>query len=321
MDKKFSFFFNFLWRNNKLHTFILFFLLSVFLWFLSQLGKTYRYDLAVAVRYTHLPEDVLMEPSGADSLHLKIETGGYQILKMKLFKPSFSIDYNTIQLENKNEWKPAKNIRILNELLGDEQKIIQIFPEKISIIKNKQDKKQVRIAARVEIHYKQGYKNSSVAQLNPDRIWIFGSEELLQSIDTIYTESFKLKQIDKDVDISIPLIIPEGIKSKVTKINYHLPVNMFIEGSQKVELRAVNVPPSKNIIPFPKKVNVTYKVFKKDFKRIDSKNFDVIIDYNNRYNNEKDNLIRAQLYKYPKEIFDYQIVPEKIAFLLKNNDK
>lgn len=317
MNNRFNFFFNFLSRNNQLHTFLLFFLISTLLWFVSQLGKTYEYELSVPVKYINLPEDVLNRNVISDSLQLKIQSGGFRILKYKILPPEITIDFKQINLINKYTWQPGNYTGLINAQLGNEQKIINIRPKTIRIEKEDKQKKMVPVAAKIEIHYKQGYKNTDKAQLSPGKIWLFGAAETLQNIDTVYTETYRLNQIDKDIHIQAALRIPEGIKTNIEKIDYRIPVDMFVEGTQIVKLRSINVPASHTLIPFPEKVKIKYKIFKKDFKRMHKDDFDVTIDYNSRFIQGKDTLLRAKPVKIPKEIIDYQIIPENIAFLLK----
>jgi hypothetical protein len=317
MSKKINYFINFLLRNNKLHTFVLFFLLSAFLWFVSQMGKTYRYGLSVPVYYNNLPQDMLINPEMPDSLYLKIQASGYQILKNKILKPSIEIDYNKIHPDDKNQWQPVKNLHIIKEQLGNELIILQVSPETLKIVQQNNGKKQVPVSVRVSVHYKQGYKNSDTAQVTPDKIWIFGTSGSLKNIDTVYSKTYTFDKVDKDIDFNATLVIPEGVKTNIRKVRYHLPVSMFVEDMQKIDLRAVHVPASYTLIPFPGKVTVKFKVFKKDYGKINKNDFDVIIDYNNRFMEGKDTLLYVKPVKYPKQIFDLQILPEKIAFLLK----
>jgi YbbR domain-containing protein len=316
MFDRYKRFIDFLLRTNKLRSFSMFFVLAVMLWFFFQLEKTYQYELVVPVTYNNLPQDVLNVSNNRDTLLIKIKASGYQILKKKFNSNGIVIDYNKLKTNNKRQWFPDENKNLIVYQLGNIQQVYQINPKQVTIKGNEKHKKEVVVKTDVEIDFKQGYKKTSKARIEPEKIWIFGSKEQLRKIDTVYTKKYTLSEIDDSISMELQIILPEKIKASALKISYKLPVDMLIEENVQVKLQAKNVPELYNLVLFPKKVNIKYIVFKKDYKAIDKSKFDVHIDYSKRFIVRNDTFIKPEWNNLPKQIIKHTITPDTIAFLL-----
>jgi len=318
MNSRLSIFINFLLKNNKLRSFLFFFLVSLLLWVLSQLSKTYYYTLKVPVVYYNFPADTYSDISNTDTLLVKIKGSGYQIIGLKLKKKILKFDVKKHDLIHKKTWIPEtlKN-QIQHEITGEANTILNIAPDTIFFKENNWYKKKLLIRPQVEITYKPGYKNTEKYSLLPAFVWVFGSKENLDTLSYINTQKYHFNKVRLDIDKDLELLIPSDVKSNLKKTHFHLPVDQFLEDTLTLPVRIVNFPKNQKIIIFPDKAQLKYKLFSKDYKRLNPDDFKLVVDYNKKIKIKDEWRLVPQLIKHPDVIFDYQISPKNIAFLIK----
>jgi hypothetical protein len=277
------------------------------------LSQTYVYKLAIPVKYTDLPKQILKENLPKDTLKVKISASGYQIIKLYINRPSFEISVNDYQLTKNKIWKPDNFRNLINEKIGVENMLISIEPAQLSFDLNNIFKKYVKIRNKVTINYKQGYKNVNNVKIIPDSIWVFGKQKLIDSLQYIATEAENIDQVNSDIYRQITLDFPDGVKSNEQKVFLKAKVAQFIEAETKLELALVNVPDSIELVLFPKQLTLKYKVFRSDYKLAQKMKVKAVLDFK-----KKDSVLYPKLLDVPSYIFDPGIFPDKIAFLIKN---
>jgi len=318
MNSRLSVFFNFLLKNNKLRSFLFFFLVSLLLWLLSQLSKNYYYTLKVPVIYYNFPADTYSDIAHVDTLKVRIKASGYQIIGLRIKKNVLKFDVKKHDLIRKKIWYPKtlKN-QIQYEVTGFSNTILNISPDTIYFKENDWNKKKLPIRPQFDITYKPGYKNTEKYTLLPAFVWVFGSQENLDTLRFINTKNYHFDKVSVDVDRDLELLIPSDLKSNIKKTHFHLPVDQFLEDTLTLPVQIINFPKNQKIIIFPDKALVKYKLFSKDYKRLSPDDFKLVVDYNKKIKTEDEWRLVPQLIKYPDVIFDYQISPKNIAFLIK----
>jgi len=313
MNAKLQTFTNFFVRNNQLKNYLFFFVISVFLWFLSNLSQTYKYWVNIPIDYTQIPDGILHENLPKDTLHVEIVASGYQVVKLKMQNIALQVPVKSSDLLNTKELETNNYLTTISDLIGEENTILRVMPKQISFKLNNIRKKRVKITLDISIKYRLGYKNKQKIKISPDSLWVFGLSKDIGQLNEVYTKPIELTDVVNDITGEVALILLDGIKSNLKKVSYNMPVDQFIEMQTKVTYELINVPKSVNVVLFPKNAVVKYKVYKTDYQNVGSEDIKVVLDFKKR-----DSVLYPVLVYKDKRIFDVQLHPDKVAFLIKN---
>jgi len=314
MESRIKNYLTFFLTNNTFRNFLYFFLISVSLWFLSRLSDKYTYQLKIPVLYYDQDYKAYPPTFSQDSLKVEIEATGFQLLKLKIKKPVFN--YQITEKSRKN-WNPGEKEYNLRKLLGKNIKIIKIKPETINLWHKNSTQKRVPVKVHVSLDYKPGFKNTSKPEISPTTILIVGKKEFLDTVSHINTKNYQFNQIDNTLEEKLYLDLPPEIKSNTSYISFKLPVDQIIEEEKKINV-SIDESMRNNIMILPKKVQIKYSFFKKDYEKIKKFPIEIILDKKAVY--QKDSKVPLKLKKKPKEILQYQIIPEEVTLLIKDNN-
>ena len=312
MRKRFNHIVNFFVKNNKLHSFLFFLLISAILWFLSQFSDTYFYTFNLPVIYTDENSIDLPDFYQQDTLKVKIKSTGYGLLELKLKKPVFKYALNRIKTQD--YWQPENYNTELKSLLGNDIKILEIKPKKIKLLKGINSKK-VPVKALVKLNFAPSFLNKKLPEIEPKEVYIFGSPNLLETIDTIKTEKYTFDKVQADIDRQLDLDVPEKLIVTPNKIHFHLDVGQVISDKRKLRIFPISGNLDSEPLIFPSEVLVKYHFFRVDYPKI--KNVIFKAGINQKKIKPGDSLIKVELIDKPQEIFDIELIPEYVKILIK----
>ncbi len=269
----------------------------------------------IPISYVNVPADIHQNQLPKNQLLLRLNAGGFQLLKNNFNKPVLQIDFDRHKLRQKKFWISDNFKNRISSLIGNDIRILDIEPDTIFVNLNHFNKKNVYVQLQSDLTYKPGFKNKTKIQISPEKMWIFGAEEALREVDSIKTEILKEHNISQDIKKDIKLIIPNNLKVSQTKASVFLDVDQFFDDEKKVDFKVINAPGHAKIILFPSKEKVVYKVFKDDYSKVKSEDFEIVLDYDQV--KRKKSVLTPRLIKSPDYIFDVHIIPEKVEFLIK----
>ncbi len=313
MNDKLQTFINFFVRNNQLKNYLFFFMISVLLWFLSNLSQQYKHWVVLPIEYVNIPDGILRENLPKDTLQVEVLASGYQIMKLKMLSEKLHVDVKSENLITQKNWNTKDYFNQIGTLIGKENSILNIIPTQIEFKLNKIRKKKVKILADISIKYQLGYKNKENIKILPDSLWIFGLPSDLKQLNTIYTKPIELNNVSKDIEGNIALDLSNNVKSNIKNVSYRLRVDQFVEQQSKASFELINVSSRVNVVLFPKSATVKYKVFKSDYEKV--KNYIPLIQLDYK---QRDSVLYPKLVNVNNNIFDVSIYPKKVAFLIKN---
>lgn len=316
MNRRFHLILNFLLRNNKLRTFLLFFFISFLLWLGVQLNRKYIYEFKIPVVYTNLPTSYYKGFLPNDTLNVKVKMTGYQILKNKLLKPHLLLDVQKYNIVKHKQWHPDDFLNQINNLIGNNNQIINISPRTVSFNLTSVHKKQVPVIADVSLKFRPGFGPKSKPQLQPDSVWIFGDQPIIDTIKFVKTRHYDINNIDKNVNKSLVIKTKEGVKFNVSNIKYQLPVSEIVEDEVRLPIQIKGKPEGVRLLLFPEKIKLKYKFFKENVNLVNMDHVKAVVDYKPDQKTWK-----VSLNHKPPGIFDLQLLPGEITYLIqKTND-
>ncbi|MCX7552183.1 YbbR-like domain-containing protein [Xanthomarina sp. F2636L] len=273
-------------KNKKINVFFLFVLLSFIVLLFIKLSNTYTNTIAFKINKIHIPESHLVLNDKSDKLHITLRSHGFNLLKYYFNNPEINIDFseNISKTEDYYVWNKHQGYSGINLQFPKNEEIVSITPDTLKFRYDINAVKQVPIKLLSKIEYTQGFDLLDSLRVVPDSIKIIGPEVLVSKISYVETDSIKLKDIKANINMPIPLKLPENIDGNLkfsdSKVTVYGEVNKFTEGHLKIPVSVINIPENLTIKYFPKKVYVTYYTSLSNYNKIKATDFEIICDYN-----------------------------------------
>ena len=332
MWQKWSFYFNFFRqkarnfiRNFKLDRhvviFLVFFLISAFLWLIQALNKNYitEINLQTVFSGTYNSLTVRDEASLDRKLRIQIEGTGYDIFshKFDFFPKKVSISLYKLHLirdkESPKHYFYTNTIKSMLQLsLGQKMKLLEVKPDTLVFWFTKYIEKEIFIKANFKIKPASGFAIKNTIKIVPDRIKITGPDYLVNELDSIQLNSVDRHNIDKTIDENVSFDLPDRITANVEAVRFFVEIAEFTEIINKLMIEPVNVPDSLNLITFPAQLNLIYKVFISDYKKVNKLN--VVVDYHQAKLGQK--YLEVYLNSQAAHIFDIRYSPNFVEYLI-----
>lgn len=304
------------YSNVKIKRFLFFLVLASVLWVLTKFGREFSAPMEAKIEYRNLPETAVLSKENTDQLHFDLTANGFEILFYKFKNPVLEIDAENYYKEGSESFSVSKN-DLLQKLELKFNKYFEIRNLKPDPLEVKLDPivlKKVVVIPDTEIEFKKGFRSLGEAEIDPKEITISGPKAVLAAIDTVYTERYSAKRVDKNIGETIAIKSPsdEIVAMTPEEISFSMDVSEFSEGKFKLPVEVINLPPGVELKLVPSNLTLTFDMSITDFRSISPENFRVVCDYSKR--NQEDNFMIPELIKQPKEAENVMINPKKIEF-------
>lgn len=302
-------------RKNA-RTFFSLLLITTGIWLILQLSKTYTTDAKVTLNIVDIPMEKLLESENL-RLSYQIEASGF-----KLFWLDFKSNNIEIELENFNQKQNSLFLNtdklkvILANKYSTDSTNIKFRKNMLSLSYTDKQSKYVKIKPDINYSFSSGYNSTNELRLLPDSIKISGSEDQIRKIESIKTNPYVFNNLKDTLRENIKLVnINQSISLSNKKITAFLPVQKFTEDEKKVDIKLINVPDSIQVNFFPKYVRINYLVPINKYNKVSNEQFQIICDFNKKYENEGIMIPKVKLKPY--FIKNINMRPSKIEYLIK----
>jgi hypothetical protein len=316
VDKTKLFFRSKKWKN--LLVFFSFVVLAFAFWLLRYYQQKFEIELSVPVHYEHVPDNLILADSLPEMINLKIQDKGTVLLNY-----IFSKNWNTIGIDLKNislQQSPyvLQRNMLSNKLydhLSPTTQLISFYPENITIHYYPLKMKELPVVLSGTISPASGYVLVDSATLNPATIVVYGNKQALDTLRVIRTKPLSKQNINKPVDVSLDLQIPQGIRTSIEKVKLKVNVEAYTEKSFEIPVVPKNLPENLYIRFFPSTVTLICQIPLSKYARLTAKELEVSIDYND-LKRKKNLSLPLQLSKKPKGLINYRMLPDRVEYLI-----
>lgn len=197
--------------------------------------------------------------------------------------------------------------------------ITRIRPDTLYLKLEKTVSKEVEIKLQLEVIPKQQHYIYGSISASRQKTTITGPQSIIDSIDFISSEAFKLEGIQEDQKITLNLLNPYSnrkVRLSDNTIDVMIPVQQYTENAVNIPIQ-INQAQGLKIKLFPETINIKYLVALKDFERISMDMFSASIQYDpNSVNYQK-----VVLDQTPNLVKIISFEPGTVEYLiLMNND-
>lgn len=306
--------------NNNLIYFICV-LIATGAWLLIKLSDTYTVTYNFSIKYSDLPVDQKITSLADSNVNISFTATGFSLMQLELFNNlkqlRVQLDHYTLINEKDNFYQiSAQEIK---KILSEEVKIpadnIVFSKPFLGMEMEGLYTKKVKVAANLAIKFKEQFGLYGSTIVTPQKITVFGPKNILDTLQTIYTQNIILDDIEQNQSLDAALInpYPRLLSFEPDKVNLSFEVEKFTELSFEVPVETISI--SNEITIFPKTVKLSFKIAQKDFNTVTPEYFSVSpetegVDLN------KVSKIKLKLTKKPNQTYDERISPSEVEFLI-----
>lgn len=305
-------------KNYK--AFSLFLFLTLVLWFIIKMTKTYAFKNKILVEIQDVPKYIVLD-SVQKSLEISTTANGLKTWQFNLSDKLYAFSFSSLQKDSSqititsNAIKSLiqKKINLKNSQINIEQEVLVFsFKQKAS--------KYIPVKPDVQISFSPGYNSLDKLKINPDSILIAGSKDKIDQITEIKTSLLDLKNVSNSINTNLKLqSISSDIEMETEVVNISLPVEKFSEKSIKTDIKIINKPENLDISIFPEEAEISFLVAIKDYEKITDIDFKVICDYEERF--QYTGVMIPQLVDYPSEVKNPKLKARKVDYVIKKIDE
>ncbi len=253
-------------------------IISLGLWISVALSEVFITTVEVPVRFTDLPKNYSIGSTSVDNVYLQVKGKGWDLAKLKL---GGDTEFNISVHRRTGKYKSDLNNFIdANTWLAASFQVLEISPAQIEYEIERTGSKRVPVMQNIKLDFKAGFGPASKIQIEPGMVEIFGPANLLQKIDTIKTELREFTDISDNVKLNIPFDLPDGITSSQTECSIEFDVQKIVDKTfESILIETRNVPPNKELILYPAKINVVLRGGINKLGRLTNDSIKVYVDF------------------------------------------
>lgn len=305
--------------NKKTLTFGLFLIFSFAVWMGGKLTSTYEDSAIIKLKFDDLPQATRLPLDFEKEINVKLLARGYVFLLNRWFGTTLNVDLSKSLVEKNNRnYLHAEHLlpQIENEF-PKSTKIIKVEESEIEILLERIKFKTITIKINPESKLPQGYFFVRPPIISPATITVTGPDDELDKLNQITTENIDFKIHLNENRFDSNLILPKNPKLSFStrKVQVEQEIDRYIEINQNVDLQALNIPKEAELLLFPKKIGLTYKLGFKSVEKFKSNTATVFIDYTQIKDNQTG--YSVNITNLPDYVIDVQINPSKVDAYIK----
>ena len=266
-------------ERRRLSAFLTCLVLASLAWAFVKLSGTYSYTVRQVLVYKNAPHKRAFMPLQSDTVEVTMQGNGWQMLFSRMNKPQpFTIDLQS--LDHTDFVALNKQLNQINAKMNREHKIIDFNPDTLYFDFTSRLVKKIKVQALLNLQLEPKYAVSGPVIVQPEYVTLNGPAKVISTIDSWKTDSLKLRNVNKPVDIRLLLLpVKTGDINVYPKIvQVHIPVEEYTEKTLDLPVELVNNPNYYTVKVFPQKVRVTFTTPLSSYAGMDEHDFTLQAD-------------------------------------------
>ena len=249
-------------------------------WLFLALNKKYPYTVQTELLYKDEPQGKAFKALQPDTVDLKVEGTGWQLLFARLRIKPPSITVSLQKLNTRSYVVFSEQLDQVNRQLETSQKVISIKPDTLYFDFSRRTNKRVPLKLISKLTFAPQHGISQEIKLTPSYVNISGPHEELQKMHIWHTDSLKLNDIKGNVDTRINLLknAISNVSIYPTSVGVKIPVDEFTEKTIEVPLSILNNKEYHDVKLYPKKVTITLLVALSNYAKTDDDQLKAAVD-------------------------------------------
>ncbi len=178
------------------------------------------------------------------------------------------------------------------------------------------DHKKVPVHPVYSISFAEQYMGEDDLKVVPDSVTLYGENHRLESIDKVFTEHLKYTSLASDIQGVVRLKNIRDVRMSVSEVHYLLDVTRYVEITETLPVKIVNLPSDKGLQVFPSSAVVSAKLsFPLDGSGYDD--IELQVDYED-YLKSLSGKCPVKLANAPKGLISCEVDPVAVSCVLED---
>ena len=252
-------------------TFLLFVVIATIVWYGHAMQSVRNTRVPVLIQYTGKPDAIgLKAPGLPDTVMIEVRDAGARLNTYHRDPLRLTIDlHSDIHGEKGRIYIPSDALRrSISDILQGTSRLIETAPEDITCDFFTEQERNVCLAFRGTLKTANEYQLVGQPTLSRKRMKIFGDEQSILAIDTLYTEYQELTEVSDTTNIRVAVDAPEGIRLEDDSVDLRIIAERYTEKKFSVPVHIKGIPEGYRIRLFPKEVEVSVRVGMNHFGQV-----------------------------------------------------
>ena len=188
-------------------------------------------------------------------------------------------------------------------------RILNISPDTLFIYLGENIAKKIPVVPDIDLSLKKQHFFKGELETIPDSITIRGPRHIVDTIDSLRTETSKIVEVGGNFKKELELKrVSDEVKYEQDFVVVSGNAEQFTEADKLVKVDVINKPDSVNVKLFPPEVKVKYIVGLSDYDLVKRDDFEVTVSYDSIIAN-KNETVNVELKKHPHFIRNANVDP------------
>ena len=252
-------------------TFLLFVVIATIVWYGHAMQSVRNTRVPVRIQYTGKPDAIgLKAPGLPDTVMIEVRDAGARLNTYHRDPLRLTIDLHSyIHGERGRIYIPSDALRrSISDILQGTSRLIETAPEDITCDFFTEQERNVCLAFRGTLKTANEYQLVGQPTLSRRRMKIFGDEQSILAIDTLYTEYQELTEVTDTMNIRCAIDAPEGIRFEDDSVDLRIIAERYTDQKFSAPVHIKGIPEGYRIRLFPKEVEVSVRVGMNHFGQV-----------------------------------------------------
>lgn len=308
-------------RRGNIQAFLVFLVISILIWQTEKLRQTYQEDTALNIVCSNVPEDYVTPPVIDNSVNVRVEGAGFSLVRMYLFNSrNVYVDVSKTRRFSSGgrTWAmfiPRKLVHNKTDL-PEHLRIVDVFTDTVMIPLLTVQKRKLPVVVQDNVTLLPQRIFSSPRKITPDSVWVTATNDVMDTIQAVYTFPEAPQTIGDTLIKDLQLILPEMATASSEVVHVEYDVEPFSEKKLQIPIEPVNVAPGYSCRMFPPNAKVSFYVGLSQYEQADEGEFRIAADFSNVHPGDKASRIRVSILKAPDFIQNVSFEPSYAEFIL-----
>ncbi|MBI2427773.1 MAG: hypothetical protein HYV29_03085 [Ignavibacteriales bacterium] len=249
-------------------------------WLSVDMGNTFQTTIDLPIRVEHLQKNKAIASPLPNTISLKIQGNGWQLLNM-LLSPNlrYTIDFSML---SKRDTVFTYNDLTEHINLPKEIHIFETSPETVFVQIDDKITKKVRVEPVVSTIYREGFDIVGTMRADPDSIVLTGSRTLLNRISAWKTDMVVIKDVNAPISTTIPL--RDSLRVEVERSHSVVKLTFDVQPVaektiENIPIEVNQVPENRSVVLIPPTISVIIRSGVNAVAPLNEKDFYAFVDY------------------------------------------
>lgn len=291
---------------------------SLLVWLIFSLSNLYTYKIERPILFTGFSQSRPINLEYPENFELSITGTGWKLISLRMGLQVDSLELNTHDINyGKNYFLLSAHMEQLGKNLPEGIQLVGVYPDTVFYNYDIYSRKKVPVFLDTNISFKKQFFYGPDIRISPDSVWITGTPQNIEQIDSICTEPLNYRDISQDIHTSVLIKEPAStIKIEPKQVDVSIPVEQFAENTITLPLKITGNKLDLEVNTYPAQVKVTYLVPMSRFDELKPDFFEVSVNIN-QWMRDKVSILPVSMTRVPEYVRITNINPAKVDFLVK----